>query len=942
MSKSGDGTITIDTNVNTAGIQTGTRNIESSIGTLKSRVSGLGKTIAAAFTVKKIVDFGRECTNLAAAQQEAENKLETVMKQRMHATDDMIDSIKQLASEQQKLGVIGDETQLAGAQQLATFLNSTEALKTLVPAMNNLAAQQKGVNASAGDMVNIGNLMGKVMQGQVSALTRVGITFSDAEEKVLKFGTEEQKAAMLAQVITNNVGNMNAALAATPAGQMKQLKNNLSDVMETVGMGLQNFMLPLLQVINKLVARLATLANAFKSFSELITGRKSTETAASGIASTDSLATAADSYNDTANAIENVANATDDATKATTAAAKAAKKYLSPLDEIHKIGADTSTTSAGSGSPSATGGGLGDAVDYGALAEGTTVLDETINKVSKLQKFLQNLFRLYKKGLVQGLGEWKRKISSMQTSLESIKTSLIGIATDPQVVSSARRMLTSFATALGQVTGSFVRIGLTIADNLVGGIASYLEDSQDYIAGKLSDIFDIRADIYALVGEYSVAFANVFDIFSSSEAQNLTGNVIGIFSDAFLGAQAVVERITRDIATLILQPFIDNQENIKQVLSVYVSTFESVTGTMKQAVQEVTDKFLAMYDEHIAPFVADLTEDISEITGILTENWNTYIAPIIQNTGDKVQELWDKHLSPMFDSAGECLGTIVDSISKLWKSVLAPCIKWISANVLPVISPILSTLQTSIFGFFGGVGQVVNGILQHLSGLIKFITGVFTGDWSGAWEGIKQMFQGFGTSFGGVIEWLKNSQLGQLISWIAGTFTSDWSNVWENVKSIFSDVFDSLIELAKGPINSVIGLINGLIEKINGRLGWIENTMKFSVGGTIPIINRRWSYTSPSLHLGRVNTIPYLAKGAVIPPNSEFMAMLGDQKAGRNLEAPESLIRQIMREELGNNTGGKSTYEVPIYLGTREIARAVIDEAKLMRIQSGRNPFELV
>ncbi len=860
----------------------------------------------------------------------------------MHATDEMIDSVKELASEQQKLGVIGDETQLAGAQQLSTFLKSTDALKTLVPAMNNLAAQQKGVNATASDMVNIGNLMGKAMQGQTSALTRVGITFSEAEAQVMKYGNETERAAMLAKIITNNVGNMNAALAATPAGQMRQLKNNLGDVMETVGMGLQNFMLPLLQVVNKLVERLATLANAFKSFSELITGRKSTATSSAGIASSESLATTADSYNDTADAIDNVTDATNNATKATEKAAKAAKKYLSPLDEIHRLGADSSASSVGSATPStsAGSGGLGEAVDYGALAEGSTVLDETIKKVSKLQKFLENLFKAFKEGLSQGLGDWKSKIASMKASLNSIKEYFFAIATDPQVVGSANRLLTSFATALGQVTGSFARIGMTIADNIIGGVASYLADSKDYIAGKLSDIFDIRADIYSLVGEYTVAFANVFDVFSSPEAQSLTGNVIGIFSDAFLGAQAVVERITRDIATLILRPFIDNQDGIKQVLSVYVETFASVTGTIKQAVQEVSDKFLEVYDEHIGPFVSDLTEDISEITGILLEKWNTYIAPIISETGEKVQELWDNHLSKMFESAGECLGTITDSLSILWKKVLSPCIKWIAAHVLPVIAPIISSLQTSFFGFFGAVSDVVNGILQHLSGLIKFLTGVFTGDWSGAWEGIKQMFQGFGTSFGGVIEWLKTSQLGQLISWITGTFTSDWDNVWENVKSIFSGVFDSLIELAKGPINSVIGLINGLIEKINGRLGWIENTMKFTVGGTIPIINRKWSYTSPSLHLGRVNTIPYLAKGAVIPPNSEFMAMLGDQKSGKNLEAPESLIRQIMREEL-SSSGGKSTYEVPIYLGTREIARAVIDEAKLMRIQNGRNPFEL-
>ncbi len=111
----------------------------------------------------------------------------------MNATADDIQGIKDLASAQQELGVIGDEVQLSGAQQIATFLKQKESLATLLPAMNNLLAQQNGLNATTQDAVSVGNLMGKVMQGQTSALTRVGITFDEAEEKVLKYGTESER-----------------------------------------------------------------------------------------------------------------------------------------------------------------------------------------------------------------------------------------------------------------------------------------------------------------------------------------------------------------------------------------------------------------------------------------------------------------------------------------------------------------------------------------------------------------------------------------------------------------------------------------------------------------------------------------------------------------------------------------------------------------------------
>lgn len=177
----------------------------------------------------------RSYSEANAVQVEAETKLATVMRQRMGATDAEVQSIKELASAQQELGIIGDEVQLSGAQQIATFLNEKASLETLIPAMNNLLAQQKGFNATVQDAVSVGNLMGKVMQGQTSALTRVGITFSEAEEKVLKFGTEQERAAMLAKVITNNVGEMNAQLAKTDPGQAKQLANTIGDMKEQVG-----------------------------------------------------------------------------------------------------------------------------------------------------------------------------------------------------------------------------------------------------------------------------------------------------------------------------------------------------------------------------------------------------------------------------------------------------------------------------------------------------------------------------------------------------------------------------------------------------------------------------------------------------------------------------------------------------------------------------------
>lgn len=176
-----------------------------------------------------------DLTDAYAVQAQAEARLATVMRNTMDATEDEIQSIKDLASAQQQLGVVGDEVQLSGAQELATYLGKKESLEKLIPVMNDMIAQQYGYNASAESAVGIATMMGKVMEGQTKALSRYGYSFTEAQEEILKFGTEEERAATLAEVIEQSVGGVNAALAATPYGKIVQANNKFGDLKETLG-----------------------------------------------------------------------------------------------------------------------------------------------------------------------------------------------------------------------------------------------------------------------------------------------------------------------------------------------------------------------------------------------------------------------------------------------------------------------------------------------------------------------------------------------------------------------------------------------------------------------------------------------------------------------------------------------------------------------------------
>ena len=212
---------------------------KSSAAKFREKMITVNQTVAALQNASSAINGLRDTmAGLTAsynAVQQANTQLTTVMRQRMDATEEDIKKVNEVIGAQSKLGVIGGTIQKTGAQQIATFLKEKGTLEQLIPAMNDLLAQQKGLNATQEDARSVANLMGKAMTGQSSALRRVGITFSEAQENIMKYGTEQQRAAMLAQIITDNVGHMNAQLGKTDAGQLKQAEMQFAAIKVQIG-----------------------------------------------------------------------------------------------------------------------------------------------------------------------------------------------------------------------------------------------------------------------------------------------------------------------------------------------------------------------------------------------------------------------------------------------------------------------------------------------------------------------------------------------------------------------------------------------------------------------------------------------------------------------------------------------------------------------------------
>lgn len=286
--------------------------VSKSCDRMTKAVSGMNKIFGAlgvTLSVAAVVSFSKNAKAAYDEQTEASAKLAAVMRNTMGARAEEVKSIEDLIDAQERLGIVDGAVQTEGAQELATYLSLSKSLQTLIPVMNDMIAQQYGMSASAESAVSIATMMGKVMNGQTSALSRYGYTFTAAQEAVLKYGTEAQRAAVLAEVVSQSVGGMNAALAATPNGRMQQLRFTIGKIQEDFGKAVSNvsvLFIPALNGVCSVLATLATLANKVAQALANVFG-SSGAAAASTVSYT---AAAASGMNDIAQGAEEAGKAT--------------------------------------------------------------------------------------------------------------------------------------------------------------------------------------------------------------------------------------------------------------------------------------------------------------------------------------------------------------------------------------------------------------------------------------------------------------------------------------------------------------------------------------------------------------------------------------------------------------------------------------------------------
>ena len=218
------------------------KSTDKSMKGLSSSAKKLGITLSGLFAFKKVTDFMRESSRAFQEQERAEMKLEHIMREVNNATDEQINKLKEQAQSLQHSSVVGDEVVMSLQAQLGTFALSSKAVETLTENTLDLVVANKGVNVTQEDMVNYGNLVGKVMTGQAGALTRYGVTLNDAQIEQIKFGDEMEKATVISEVLQGNYGDLAKAMRDSLEGRIKAVTNQFGDLREEIGKRLEPVM----------------------------------------------------------------------------------------------------------------------------------------------------------------------------------------------------------------------------------------------------------------------------------------------------------------------------------------------------------------------------------------------------------------------------------------------------------------------------------------------------------------------------------------------------------------------------------------------------------------------------------------------------------------------------------------------------------------------------
>lgn len=678
-------------------------------------------------------------------------------------------------------------------------------------------------------------------------------------------------------------------------------------------------------ILSKFIDMLSTAATYVSMFFSSLAG-KSTYTKAIAVQKD-----FAESQKDTADESKDAADALNDA-------ADAAERYMSPLDDMNTF-TDKSKSSGGKGNN----GGKDD--DTGPMFEEVPL--KTLALFEEIKDVLSKLFQPFKQSWEN---EGANTIAAAKFALESVLTLLKSIG---------KSMLEVWSNGTGvAILDTMQRIIQNIFYT-IGNIAEGLNDAWNKnevgtrIIQKIADIFLVILGFIERITGATAEWAKKIDFYPLLESiHTLLTAIEPLTQNVFDGLAWFYENVLLPLAGWAINTAVPT---FLDMLSSAIDVVNSVIGALKPLAEWLWNSFLEPLanwtGEIIIAALETITDLLKKFSDWISEN-QTLVETLVIIVGS-LATAWGlvNGAIAIWNIVGAIATGVTGVLAAAFNFLLSPIgIAVVAIGALIAIGVLLYRNWDEISAFIVDIWNKIKQKASEIWGKIKktfedfivFLKSIFEKDWSKSFGAAGEVLNIFLKSVSDFWNGLKRIFNG-IIEFVTGVFTGDWEKAWQGIKDIFGGVFDSLFALVKFPINAIIGAINGLVSGvtsgINAVIGAL-NTIHFTIPDWVPFFGgKSFGFSISKI---RAPKIPYLAQGAVIPPNAPFMAMLGDQKNGTNIETPLATMIDAFNKALDNRGGsGGGNTTVKAEIRGRTLFEVMLEEARLWQSQTGNNPFDL-
>ena len=577
-------------------------------------------------------------------------------------------------------------------------------------------------------------------------------------------------------------------------------------------------------------------------------------------------------------------------------------------------------------------------------------------------------------GLCQAFASWAETDPLSASIAALLGTAILGVKVIPNAVKLAEKFkewkipeklgphLDDLGTKMSGLWESAKGVVKTLGGKLAEGGAGVFAEIKNFFASPAGTKFGGWA---LVISGIATAFGNFFSMLKDGfswvkEILMIIGIALAAVGAVILGAPAAVAAAIAAVVAVVLTAIVLIKEHWNEIVQFFKDLWEKVKTVVSEAWTKIKEAIATAW-ENIKTGVANAIETVkTTIVNVVTaifNFWKNYWLTIF-TVVTTIFETIINAVKTAIEFVKETIINVVTAIKEWWtetwenikakaaeiwenlKTFISETITNIKETIINIVTAIKEwwtttwdTIKTKVTEIWNGIKETISNVITGIKDTISNVIDKIKTFWTEAWDKIKSTVTNIWTTIKTTVS---NAVTGvkDTISNVINTLKNTWNTVWDSLKTKVTNIWDGIKSAIKSSINGIIGFINGMIKAviggINSAIGAL-NKLKVKIPDFVPGIGgESFGFNISTLTAPQ---IPYLAQGAVIPPNKEFVAMLGDQKHGTNIEAPLSTIQEavatVMDDQLDAMMAGFEAVvaainnkDLTVAIGDKEIGMA--------------------